>query len=194
MIRVRACTIRCRCHSRCRRSRFSQLGTQICRKRSSSSNRRIHCASWRSVFCLPTRFVRISAASPIHSSKCNSESKSFEPARLSTGFHPHTYPHSLGREIAIKLFRFLAVLQSPFLELPSVGIHKPNLLKARVVVCSYNDHVRLLSPEPVGWIQHHQLYSSVGANIVMESITPIDHWSMSDMAMFQQYRRSHRQG
>ena len=31
------------------------------------------------------------------------------------------------------------------------------------------------SPEPVGWIQHHQLYSSVGANIVMESITLSDH-------------------
>jgi len=30
--------------------------------------------------------------------------------------------------------------------------------------------VRLLSPEPVGWIQHHQLYSGVGADIVMESI------------------------
>jgi hypothetical protein len=28
MIRVRACTIRCRCHNHCRRSRFSQLGTQ----------------------------------------------------------------------------------------------------------------------------------------------------------------------
>ena len=27
------------------------------------------------------------------------------------------------------------------------------------------------SPEPVGWIQHHQLYSSLGADIVMESIT-----------------------
>src|SRR5262249_2453962 len=32
----------------------------------------------------------------------------------------------------------------------------------------------LLSPEPVGWIQHHQLYSSAGADIVMESITLID--------------------
>jgi hypothetical protein len=42
-----------------------------------------------------------------------------------------------------------------------------------VVICSYNDHVRLLSPEPVGWIQHHQLYSSGGADIVMESITLI---------------------
>jgi hypothetical protein len=39
------------------------------------------------------------------------------------------------------------------------------------LICSINDRVRLLSPEPVGWIQHHQLYSSVGADIVMESIT-----------------------
>ena len=31
--------------------------------------------------------------------------------------------------------------------------------------------VRLLSPEPVGWIQHHQLYSGLGADIVMESIS-----------------------
>ena len=31
---------------------------------------------------------------------------------------------------------------------------------------------RLLSPEPVGWLSHHQLYSGVGADIVMESVTP----------------------
>src|SRR6202030_4814971 len=31
--------------------------------------------------------------------------------------------------------------------------------------------VRLLSPEPVGWYQHHQLYSGAGADIVMESMT-----------------------
>jgi hypothetical protein len=31
--------------------------------------------------------------------------------------------------------------------------------------------VRLLSPEPVGWLCHHQLYSGFGADIVMESIS-----------------------
>jgi hypothetical protein len=31
--------------------------------------------------------------------------------------------------------------------------------------------VRLLSPEPVGWFCHHQLYSGIGADIVMESIS-----------------------
>ncbi len=74
MIRVRACTMRCRCHSSCRRSRFSQLGTHTWGKRFSSNKRRISCASWRSVFCFRTRFVRISAASPIHNSNCNSAS------------------------------------------------------------------------------------------------------------------------
>src|ERR1035438_8217580 len=50
MIRVRICTMRCRCHNRCRRSRFSPLGTQILGKRFSISNCRICCASCRSVF------------------------------------------------------------------------------------------------------------------------------------------------
>jgi len=30
------------------------------------------------------------------------------------------------------------------------------------------------SPEPAGWIQHNQLYSGLGADIVMESITLIE--------------------
>jgi hypothetical protein len=34
--------------------------------------------------------------------------------------------------------------------------------------------VRLLSPEPVGWLSTTQLYSGLGADIVMESITLID--------------------
>src|SRR5580704_15806037 len=43
--------------------------------------------------------------------------------------------------------------------------------------------VRLLSPEPVGWLQHHQLYSGVGADIVMESIALVD-WVPSPNACF----------
>jgi hypothetical protein len=31
--------------------------------------------------------------------------------------------------------------------------------------------VRILSPEPVGWLQHHQLYSGLGADTVMESMS-----------------------
>ena len=56
MIRVRVCTMRCRCHNSCRRSRFSQLGTQIFGKSSFNISLKICCASSRSVLCL--RFLR----------------------------------------------------------------------------------------------------------------------------------------
>src|SRR5712692_1544879 len=75
---------------------------------------------------------------------------SLEPARMPTGFYPHTHFHSWCCEVTVELFRFLRVLQSPLSKFSSVGIHKRNLLEARVVVTSYNDHLRLLSPEPVG--------------------------------------------
>src|SRR5229473_8635091 len=77
--------------------------------------------------------------------------QSLEPARMPTGFYPHTHFHSWCCEVTVELFRFLRVLQSPLSKFSSVGIHKRNLLEARVVVTSYNDHLRLLSPEPVGW-------------------------------------------
>ena len=62
--------------------------------------------------------------------------QSFEPAGMSTGFHPYTHLGSLRREIAIKLFRFLTVLPSPLLQFPSFSIHKRNLLAARVIIAS----------------------------------------------------------
>jgi hypothetical protein len=61
----------------------------------------------------------------------------------------------LRRQIAIKLSRFLAMLQSPLLHFPGFGIHPCNLLKSQLIVTTSNHHVRLLSPGPlVGW--HHQ--------------------------------------
>jgi hypothetical protein len=42
-------------------------------------------------------------------------------------------------------------------------------LEARVIVTSYNQHVRLLSPEP--WlVGTTKVYSGLGADIVMESL------------------------
>src|ERR1700730_9310424 len=74
------------------------------------------------------------------------------PAR----FHPHTNLHSLCRQVTVEFLRFLAVLQSPLLQFPSLGIYKSNLLKARVIIASYNDHVRLLSPERSWLVGNHQ--------------------------------------
>src|SRR6266851_2666391 len=156
MRRVRACTIRCRCHSSCRRSRFSQLGTQICGKSSLSINFKISCASWRSVFCLRTRLVRISAASPIHNSKVSSaSSRSNQRACPLASIPTHTF--SPWAALTVEFFRFLAVLQCPLLQFPSFGFHKSNLLKARVIIASYNDHCSAPSSRAFfGWFQHHQ--------------------------------------
>src|SRR5215831_276658 len=63
----------------------------------------------------------------------------------------------------------------PFLlELSRVFVQPCDLLKLGVVIDSIMIIVRLLSPEPVGWLYHHQLYSGLGADIVMESISRID--------------------
>src|SRR5450631_160759 len=66
--------------------------------------------------------------------------QSLEPARMSTGFHAHAHFLSLGHQVTVELLRPVRVLQSPLLQFPGFGIHKSNLLKGRVVICSYNDH------------------------------------------------------
>src|SRR5215472_1860902 len=169
MTRVRACTIRCRCHNSCRRSRFSQLGTQIGGKSSFSNKPRICCASCRSVFCLRPRLRRISAASPILNSNFNSASSRSNQRACPLASIPtrtcHRQPPSYGRTSPLPLgepVSPLAVLrflyrQKHFVE-SSDGNH------------TYNEHVGLFLR--AGWLAlHHQPYSDLGADIVMESIT-----------------------
>src|SRR5438093_684144 len=109
MMRVRICTSRCRCQSSCRRSRFSPSATQIRGKRSSIRSRSSSSASWRSVFCLHTRLVRFSAASPIHSSNCTSVSSRSNQRACPTGFHPNPHFFSAHLELALGLLRLLAL-------------------------------------------------------------------------------------
>jgi hypothetical protein len=53
----------------------------------------------------------------------------------------------------------IAVVQSPFTAFPCFLIQKSNLLKARVIIYAYNEHVWLLPPEP--WSQcNHSLLGS----------------------------------
>ena len=76
-------------------------------------------------------------------------------ASVTTRFHPHPHRPPRLRETSVERLRSLTVLQSPFLQLFSVRIHKRNLLKPRVVICSYNDHCSApFSRALVGW--HHQ--------------------------------------
>src|SRR5215467_12801956 len=97
--------------------------------------------------------------------------QSLEPPRLPARFHPQPYLHSSHSKLAIELLRWLAMLQASLLELSRVGVDPCNLLNPRVIIATYNDHLRLLSPGP--WlVRTTKAYSGVGADIVMESITP----------------------
>ena len=77
-----------------------------------------------------------------------------------------------GRQVTVELFRFLALLQSTLLQFPSFAIHIRNLWEARVTIAAYNDHCSPPSSRAflVGF-STTKVYSGVGADIVMESIT-----------------------
>ncbi len=49
-----------------------------------------------------------------------------------------------------------AMPESLLLQFPSFGIHICDLLEARMVVTTFNDHVRLLSPGP--WLSSLRAY------------------------------------
>src|ERR1700730_9136857 len=88
---------------------------------------------------------------------------------MSGGLHPHARVDSSLLQFSVELLSFtIAVIQLPFPALPSFLIHKCDLLKARVIIYSYNDHVRLLPPEPLVVMQP-QFTRVEGADIVMKS-------------------------
>jgi|ERR1051326_3689443 hypothetical protein len=59
---------------------------------------------------------------------------------MSARFHAHPYRNSSTRKLTIKSFGFIAMLQSPFLELSTFRIYTRYLLKLGVKIYSYNDH------------------------------------------------------
>src|SRR4051812_43319059 len=96
-------------------------------------------------------FALASCESPLHPRFTTRTATRSADAQTSgrAGFHPYTHPSCLERPV--KLLGFIAVSQSPFGGLARVCVHKCNLLKARMIVTTYNQHVRLLSSEPFGW-------------------------------------------
>jgi hypothetical protein len=51
--------------------------------------------------------------------------------------------------LRVATFYELTGILAPFLYFPCVCIDKRNLLKARVVIASYNQHIGSFSPEPL---------------------------------------------
>src|SRR6266581_3608911 len=77
--------------------------------------------------------------------------QTFKPACVSAGFHAHSYSQTSLLELAVELLGFFAVHQPPFAAFAGFCVHECNLLEARMIVTTYNQHVRLLSSEPFGW-------------------------------------------
>jgi hypothetical protein len=71
----------------------------------------------------------------------------FEPACVPSGFNAD--PHDPVVQPSVKSLRLsVAVYKSAFVVFSSLAVDPGDLLKAWVIVASYNDHVRLLPPEP----------------------------------------------
>jgi len=62
------------------------------------------------------------------------------------------------------------MVKPPLTALARSRVDERNLLEARVIVATYNQHVRLLSPEPFGGLAIAKVYSGVGADIVRKSL------------------------
>src|SRR5579859_602295 len=149
--RVRICTSRCRCHSSCRRSRFSASGTQIRGKRSSIISRNNNCASCRFGLLLAHPFRADLGRVPDPQLKLQLPQQPLEPARVPAGLHPHPHGYIALLQFPVKLLGLFAMRKAALAQLTCVCVHKSNLLEARMIIAPYNQHVRLLSSEPFGW-------------------------------------------
>ena len=98
------------------------------------------------------------------------DQQTLEPARVSAGFHAHPHGHSALAEFAVELLGLFLVSQAGFAQFARIRVYVRNLLEARVIITTYNDHVRLLSPEPSWLALAPPTLLGPGADIVMESL------------------------
>jgi len=168
MIRVRICTSRCRCHSSCRRpilwTRYPDARKGIFQQQLQQKSS-IVGVGFLLAHTLGLDFRRI-ADPDLDTQLCQ---QPFEPARIARGLHSHAHADSSQSQFPIKLLCLLiTVVQSPFATLSSFRICKRDVLIARVIIHAYNDHVRLLPPEPLV-VDNPKSTRVQGADIVMKS-------------------------
>src|SRR5580704_12311362 len=91
---------------------------------------------------------------------------------MSRCFHPHSHANSCLLQIAVELLCFsLTVLESPLTKLPRLRVHERNLLNARVVITTYNQHIGSFLPS-LGLVGTTKSTQVQGADIVMKSLSP----------------------
>src|SRR6516162_6943667 len=150
--RVRICTRRCRCHSSCPQIAILRIRYPDARKAvlQHQLQYELRILPIGLLLAHPLRADLGSVADP--QLELQIVQQTLEPARVSAGFH--AYPHDLAvlAHFAVELLGFFRVFQPALTHFARVGAYESNLLEARVIVTTYNDHLRLLSPEPVGWL------------------------------------------
>src|SRR5215475_12933394 len=75
-------------------------------------------------------------------------------------------------QLPVELLCLLTMRQTPFAQFASVRIYASNLLKARMIITPYNQHVRLLSSEPFGWFAPPKSTRAWEPTLFMESFHP----------------------
>src|SRR5215475_5760412 len=73
-------------------------------------------------------------------------------------------------QLPVELLCLLTMRQAPFAQFASVGLYASNLLKARMIITTYNQHVRLLSSEPFGWFAPPKSTRPWQPTLFMESL------------------------
>src|ERR1700747_2354264 len=96
--------------------------------------------------------------------------QTLEPARVSARLDAHSCGYILLLQLPVKLLGLLAMCQASFAQFPRVGIDASNLLEARMIVTTYNQHVRLLSSEPFGWLAPPKSTRAWEPTLFMESL------------------------
>src|SRR5215471_4692166 len=92
--------------------------------------------------------------------------------------HPDPHLDSSLLQFAIKPFRFAVLVQQPsFAMLSSLVIDKRDFLETRVIIQSYNQHVRLLPPEPWLVFASTKFTQVDGADVVMKSSGLLPAWA-----------------
>ena len=121
----------CRCHSGCRRSRFSQFGTHNWGEaifwQQAQNQLRILAIRLLLPHSLRADLGRI----PYSQLKLQLSQQPFKPASVPTRFHPYTHFEFLRGQISVELLRILSMPQPP-LQLTRACIDKRNLLEARM--------------------------------------------------------------
>jgi len=72
-------------------------------------------------------------------------------------------------KVGVRLLRLLTMRHASF-ALTTVAIDARNLLKTRMIITTYNQHVRLLSSEPFGWFAPPKSTRAWEPTLFMESL------------------------